>query len=57
MTDPVVLDATAARPFYGRVTWAVVQRVFHAEAFLLLRRPPADARPELRTNPARTAGL
>ncbi|MGZ4626293.1 MAG: hypothetical protein ACXV3S_08410 [Kineosporiaceae bacterium] len=39
VTDPVVLDATAARPFYGRLTWAVVQRVFHAEAFLLLRRP------------------
>ena len=40
VTDPVVFDAAAARPFYGRVTWAVVQRVFHAEAFLLLHRRP-----------------
>jgi hypothetical protein len=38
VTAPELLDAAAARPYYGRVTWSIVRRVLHAEAFLLLHR-------------------
>lgn len=35
---PEVLDRTAARVYYTRATWAVSQRVFQADSFLLLHR-------------------
>jgi deazaflavin-dependent oxidoreductase (nitroreductase family) len=44
VSDPEVLDAGAARRYYGRISWAVVRRVFHTQGFLLLNRRPAGAR-------------
>jgi deazaflavin-dependent oxidoreductase (nitroreductase family) len=35
---PRVLDRAGARPYFGRATWWVVEHVFRAESFLLLRR-------------------
>lgn len=35
---PEILDAAAARPYYGRVAWAIAQRMFPADAWLLLHR-------------------
>ncbi|MBW6435090.1 hypothetical protein KZ829_15210 [Actinoplanes hulinensis] len=37
MTDPRIIDATEARPYYGRVTWTIASRLFPADAWLLLR--------------------
>ncbi|GGN13284.1 hypothetical protein FHR83_003711 [Actinoplanes campanulatus] len=37
MADPRIIDATEARPYYGRVTWAIASRLFPADAWLLLR--------------------
>ncbi|HWS39565.1 MAG TPA: hypothetical protein VN408_43320 [Actinoplanes sp.] len=33
---PRILDAAAARPYYGRAAWAFAQRAFPADAWLLL---------------------
>jgi len=38
VTAPEVVGLEEARPYFSRATWAVVRRVFHAEAFLLLHR-------------------
>jgi deazaflavin-dependent oxidoreductase (nitroreductase family) len=38
VSDPQLLDRDAARPYFGRLTWAVVERVIGADSFLLLRR-------------------
>jgi deazaflavin-dependent oxidoreductase (nitroreductase family) len=38
VTAPEVIDAAAARPYYGRMTWAIAQRLFPADAWLLLHR-------------------
>jgi deazaflavin-dependent oxidoreductase (nitroreductase family) len=38
VTDPRLLDRDGARPYFGRLTWAVVRRVIGADAFLLVRR-------------------
>jgi hypothetical protein len=35
---PEVADQAQARSYYSRFEWAVVQRVFRAESFLLLHR-------------------
>jgi hypothetical protein len=35
---PEILDEAAARPYYGRITWAVARRLFPADAWLLLHR-------------------
>jgi hypothetical protein len=35
---PEVVDRAGARPFFGPVTWWVVERVMGAQAFLVLRR-------------------
>jgi deazaflavin-dependent oxidoreductase (nitroreductase family) len=43
VTAPVLLDAAAARPYYGRATWTIIQRVLRADAFLLLHRPRSTA--------------
>jgi hypothetical protein len=40
VTAPEVIDRERARVFYGRGSWAVVERVFKADSFLLLRRAP-----------------
>ncbi|MDI6102462.1 nitroreductase family deazaflavin-dependent oxidoreductase [Actinoplanes sp. NEAU-A12] len=37
-TDPRIIDAASARPYYTRTTWAVAQRLFPADAWLLLHR-------------------
>jgi deazaflavin-dependent oxidoreductase (nitroreductase family) len=37
MTAPELLDEDQARPYYGRVAWAVARRFFPADAWLLLR--------------------
>jgi hypothetical protein len=37
---PELIGRDRARPYYGRATWAVVERLMGAEAFLLLRRRP-----------------
>ena len=38
VTAPQLVGLEEARPYFTRATWAVVRRVFHAEAFLLLHR-------------------
>ncbi len=38
LTDPKLIDRAGARPFFGRFTWAISQRVIGADSFLLLRR-------------------
>jgi deazaflavin-dependent oxidoreductase (nitroreductase family) len=38
VTGPELIGPAQARPYFTRAMWTVVQRVFHAEAFLLLRR-------------------
>jgi len=38
VTAPRLVGLEEARPYFTRATWAVVRRVFHAEAFLLLHR-------------------
>ena len=35
---PEVVGVAAARPYFTRTTWTIVQRVIHAESFLLLHR-------------------
>jgi deazaflavin-dependent oxidoreductase (nitroreductase family) len=35
---PRIVDATAARPHYSRLTWAIAQRLFPADSWLLLDR-------------------
>lgn len=35
---PRIIDATAARPYYSRTSWAIAQRLFPADAWLLLDR-------------------
>jgi deazaflavin-dependent oxidoreductase (nitroreductase family) len=35
---PTIIDAAAARPYYSRTAWAIAQRLFPADAWLLLRR-------------------
>jgi deazaflavin-dependent oxidoreductase (nitroreductase family) len=35
---PRIVDATAARPYYSRLTWAIAQRLFPADSWLLLDR-------------------
>ena len=37
-TRPEVVGVVEARPYFSRVTWTIVQRVIHAESFLLLHR-------------------
>ncbi|GIE83027.1 hypothetical protein Aph02nite_89770 [Actinoplanes philippinensis] len=34
---PRILDAGQARPYYPRLTWVIAQRLFPADAWLLLR--------------------
>ena len=36
--DPRIIDATAARPYYSRVTWTVARKLFPADSWLRLRR-------------------
>lgn len=36
VTAPELLDREGARPYFGRLTWAVVDRVIDADSFLLL---------------------
>lgn len=38
VSAPQLLDEAAARPYYGRLTWAIAQRLFPADAWLLLHR-------------------
>jgi deazaflavin-dependent oxidoreductase (nitroreductase family) len=38
VVEPEVIDAAQARAYFGRVTWAVVERLMQADSFLLLRR-------------------
>ena len=38
VSAPEILDETAARPYYGRATWAIARRAFPADAWLLLHR-------------------
>ncbi len=38
VTAPELIDRDGARPYFGRFTWAVSQRVIGADTFLLLRR-------------------
>jgi deazaflavin-dependent oxidoreductase (nitroreductase family) len=38
VTRPELIDPAQARPYSSRTTWAIVQRVIHAETFLLLHR-------------------
>jgi deazaflavin-dependent oxidoreductase (nitroreductase family) len=40
VTAPELVDRARARAFYGRGSWAVVERVMGADSFLLLRRGP-----------------
>lgn len=42
VVEPELLDRSMARRYFSRPMWAVVQRVIHAEAFLLLHRPAQD---------------
>ena len=35
-TGPRIIDAAAARPFYTRLTWTIAQRLFPADAWLVL---------------------
>ncbi|GIF16983.1 hypothetical protein Ate01nite_70150 [Actinoplanes teichomyceticus] len=35
---PEILDAAAAHPYYSALAWALVQRLFPADAWLLLHR-------------------
>jgi deazaflavin-dependent oxidoreductase (nitroreductase family) len=37
-TNPEILDRTAARQYFSRFNWAASQRLFKADAFLLLHR-------------------
>jgi hypothetical protein len=37
MDQPTVIDAAKARPYYTRFTWAAGQKLFPADAWLLLR--------------------
>ncbi len=37
MNDPRIVDAATARPYYPRLSWAIAQRLFPADAWLLLR--------------------
>ncbi|GAA1607941.1 hypothetical protein [Actinoplanes couchii] len=43
LTDPRVIDAAAARPFYSRTAWAFARRFFPADAWLRLRTVHHDA--------------
>ena len=36
MAEPRIIDAAEARPYYSRFTWATAQRLFPADAWLLL---------------------
>jgi deazaflavin-dependent oxidoreductase (nitroreductase family) len=38
VTAPEVVGRERARPYFTRFQWFMVQRLFHAESFLLLRR-------------------
>ncbi|MBO3737571.1 hypothetical protein [Actinoplanes flavus] len=38
MTDPRIIDAVEARPYYTRTAWAIAGRLFPADAWLLLHR-------------------
>jgi hypothetical protein len=38
VTRPELIGPAQARPYSTRTTWAIVQRVIHAETFLLLHR-------------------
>ncbi|WP_306207790.1 nitroreductase/quinone reductase family protein [Actinoplanes sp. RD1] len=38
VTDPRIIDAAAARPYYSRLSWAVARALFPAEDWLRLRR-------------------
>jgi len=41
MTRPELIDEATARPYYGRVTWAIARRFFAADAWLVLHRGSA----------------
>ena len=36
--SPEILGEAAARPYYGRISWAIARRMFPADAWLLLHR-------------------
>jgi hypothetical protein len=40
MTDPRVIHAEQARPYYSRTMWAMAQKLFPADAWLLLTTRP-----------------
>jgi deazaflavin-dependent oxidoreductase (nitroreductase family) len=40
MADPRVIDADQARPYYSRTMWTVAQKLFPADAWLLLTTQP-----------------
>ncbi|MFG1926889.1 hypothetical protein [Cryptosporangium sp. NPDC048952] len=48
VSAPAVIGEAAARPYYGRVTWAIARRMFPADDWLVLHR---DQRPTLHRDP------